>query len=138
MYPQRVLIHLVTGSYSILVSRFLFAGSHVLPGYYSMRRPFLQDSEFCHPMKQYSPDTYSSALGSKGFTYDHPSSYPPFIDSYYNPDSYGDYRGPTSYATSGGALFPPSTLPTLLPSLTGEASSHLLLVDLQLNFSPHY
>ncbi|XP_056601897.1 POU domain class 2-associating factor 2 isoform X1 [Triplophysa dalaica] len=104
-------------------------GSHVLPGYYSMRRPFLQDSEFCHPMKQYSPDTYSSALGSKGFTYDHPSSYPPFIDSYYNPDSYGDYRGPTSYATTGGALFPPSTLPTLLPSLTGEASSHLLLRD---------
>lgn len=101
----------------------------MLPGYYSMRRSFLPDSELCHPMKQYSPDTYSSALGSKAFTYDHPSSYSSFIDSYYNPDSYGDYRGPASYTTSGGSLFPPSSLPTLLPSLTGEPSSHLLLVD---------
>lgn len=79
-------------------------------------------------MKQYSPDTYSTALGSKAFSYDHPSTYPSFIDSYYTPDSYGDYRGPTSYTTGGGSLFPPSTLPTLLPSLSGETSSHLHLV----------
>ncbi|XP_077096954.1 POU class 2 homeobox associating-factor 2 [Siphateles boraxobius] len=106
------------------------SGSHVLPGYYSMRRSFLPDSDLCHPMKQFSsPDTYSSALGSKAFSYDHPSTYPSFIDSYYTPDSYGDYRGPTSYTTSGGSLFPPSTLPTLLPSLSGESSSHLLLRD---------
>ncbi|KAK2912081.1 hypothetical protein QQF64_027994 [Cirrhinus molitorella] len=104
-------------------------GSHVLPGYYSMRRSFLPDSELCHPMKQYSPDTYSSALGSKAFSYDHPSAYPSFIDSYYTPDSYGDYRGPASYTTGGGSLFPPSTLPTLLPSLAGETSSHLHLRD---------
>ncbi|XP_012690301.1 uncharacterized protein C11orf53 homolog [Clupea harengus] len=104
-------------------------GSHVLPGYYSMRRPFLQDSELCHPMKQYSTDTYSSTLGGKPFSYDHPSSYP-FIDSYYPSESFGDYRSTSTYGTSGGSLFPPSSLPPLLPPLSGEpSSSHLLLRD---------
>lgn len=100
----------------------------MLPGYYSMRRPFLPDSELCHPMKQYSSESYSSALGSKTFSYEHPSSYPSFIDSYYQPESFGDYRSATAYAAGGGSLFSPSALSTLLPSLSGETSSHLLLV----------
>ncbi|XP_017557266.1 uncharacterized protein C11orf53 homolog isoform X1 [Pygocentrus nattereri] len=104
-------------------------GPHMLPGYYSMRRSFLPDSELCHPMKQYSTDSYSSTLGSKAFSYDHSSSYPSFIDSYYQPESFGDYRGATAYTASGGSLFPSSTLSTLLPSLSGESSSHLLLRD---------
>ncbi|XP_041949066.1 uncharacterized protein C11orf53 homolog isoform X2 [Alosa sapidissima] len=100
-----------------------------MPGYYSMRRPFLQDSELCHPMKQYSTDTYSSSLGGKAFSYDHPSSYP-FIDSYYPSDSFGDYRTASTYSTSGGSLFPPSSLPPLLPPMSAESStSHLLLRD---------
>ncbi|XP_076867964.1 POU class 2 homeobox associating-factor 2 isoform X1 [Brachyhypopomus gauderio] len=104
-------------------------GPHMLPGYYSMRRSILPDSELCHSMKQYSTDSYSPALGGKAFPYDHSSSYPSFIDSYYQPESFGDYRGTTAYTASGGSLFPPSTLSTLLPSLSGETSSHLLLRD---------
>ncbi|KAL2094969.1 hypothetical protein ACEWY4_009688 [Coilia grayii] len=100
-----------------------------VPGYYSMRRPFLQESELCHPMKQYSTDTYSSTLGSKPFSYDHASSYP-FIDSYYSSESFGDYRSTATYSTSGGSFFPSSSLPPLLPPLPGESSSsHLLLRD---------
>ncbi|XP_030648276.1 uncharacterized protein C11orf53 homolog [Chanos chanos] len=104
-------------------------GSHMLPGYYSMRRPFLSESELCHPMKQYPTDTYSSALGGKTFSYDHPSSYPSFIDSYYSPDTFGDYRGASAYTATGGSLFPASTLPPLLPPLSGDTSPHLLLKD---------
>ncbi|KAK3509494.1 hypothetical protein QTP70_035150 [Hemibagrus guttatus] len=104
-------------------------GAHMLPGYYSMRRPFLPDSELCHQMKQYTSDSYSSALGSKAFSYEHSSSYPSFIDSYYQPDSFGDYRSATAYTAGGGSLFSPSALSTLLPSLSGETSSHLLLRD---------
>lgn len=111
----------------------------MLPGYYSMRRPFLPDSELCHPMKQYSSDSYSSALGSKAFSYEHSSSYPSFIDSYYQPDSFGDYRSATAYTAGGGSLFSPSALSTLLPSLSGETSSHLLLVwSCSLNLQSHY
>ncbi|TRY83964.1 hypothetical protein DNTS_006537 [Danionella cerebrum] len=103
-------------------------GSHMLPGYYSMRRSFLPDSDLCHTMKQYSSDTYTSTLGSKAFSYEHPSTYPSFIDSYYTPESYGEYRGPASYTSSGGSLFPTPTLPALLPTLSGESSPQLLLV----------
>lgn len=111
----------------------------MLPGYYSMRRPFLPDSELCHQMKQYSSDSYSSALGSKAFSYEHSSSYPSFIDSYYQPDSFGDYRSATAYTAGGGSLFSPSALSTLLPSLSGETSSHLLLVlSCSLNLQSHY
>ncbi|KAK7883173.1 hypothetical protein WMY93_029347 [Mugilogobius chulae] len=39
------------------------SGSHVLPGYYGMRRTF--DSDFCSSTKQFSPDLYSSSLGAK-------------------------------------------------------------------------
>ncbi|XP_062845075.1 POU domain class 2-associating factor 2 [Trichomycterus rosablanca] len=104
-------------------------GTHMLPGYYSMRRPFLPDSDLCHPMKQYTSDSYSSALGSKAFTYEHSSSYPSFIDSYYQQDSFGDYRSATAYTAGGGPLFSPTALSTLLPSLSGETPSHLLLKD---------
>lgn len=103
-------------------------GAHMLPGYYSMRRPFLPDSELCHPMKQYSSDSYTTALGGKAFSYEHSPSYPSFIDSYYQPDSFGDYRGPAAYPAGGGSLFSPSALSSLLP-LSGETPSHLLLRD---------
>lgn len=101
-------------------------GSHMLPSYYSMRRPFLTDSELCPSAKQYTTDPYTPALGSKGLSYDHPSTYPSFIDSYYTPETFGDYRGATAISASGGALFPPSALPHLLPPLSGEAP-HLLV-----------
>ncbi|XP_067112770.1 POU domain class 2-associating factor 2 [Osmerus mordax] len=100
-------------------------GSHMLPSYYSMRRPFLTDSELCPSAKQYTTDPYTPALGSKGLSYDHPSAYPSFIDSYYTPETFGDYRGATAISASGGGLFPPSALPHLLPPLSGEAP-HLL------------
>ncbi|XP_041751266.1 uncharacterized protein C11orf53 homolog [Coregonus clupeaformis] len=104
-------------------------GSHMLPAYYSMRRPpYLTDSDFSPSTKQYSSDPYSSALGGKALSYDHPSTYPAYIDSYYAPESFGDYRGPTAFSTSGGSLFPTSSLPHLLPPLPGE-SSNLLLRD---------
>ncbi|XP_010868723.1 uncharacterized protein C11orf53 homolog isoform X1 [Esox lucius] len=102
-------------------------GSHMLPGYYSMRRPYLTDSDFSPSAKQYSSDSYSSTLGGKALSYDHSSTYPAYIDSYYSPE-FGDYRGATAFTTSGGSLFPTSSLPHLLPPLPGE-SSHLLLRD---------
>lgn len=100
-------------------------GSHMLPNYYSMRRPFLSDSELCSSAKQYPTDSYTSALGSKGLSYEHPSTYPSFIDSYYTPDSFGDYRGATAISGGGGTLFSPSSLTHLLPPLSGE-TPHLL------------
>ncbi|XP_071025719.1 POU class 2 homeobox associating-factor 2 [Oncorhynchus clarkii lewisi] len=104
-------------------------GSHMLPGYYSMRRPpYLTDSDFSPSTKQYSSDPYSSALGGKALSFDHTSTYPAYIDSYYTPESFGDYRGATAFSTSGGSLFPTSSLPHLLPPLPGE-SSNLLLRD---------
>ncbi|KAJ7996188.1 hypothetical protein DPEC_G00234460 [Dallia pectoralis] len=102
-------------------------GSHMLPGYYSMRRPYLTDSDFSPSAKQYSSESYSSTLGGKALSYDHSTTYPAYIDSYYSPE-FGDYRGATAFTTGGGPLFPTSSLPHLLPPLPGE-SSHLLLRD---------
>ncbi|XP_061074026.1 POU class 2 homeobox associating-factor 2-like [Conger conger] len=102
-------------------------GSHMLPGYYGMRRPFMSDSEFCHPGKQFSPEVYASSLGSKTLPAD-PSSvagYSSLIDSYY-PESFGDYRN-TAFPSGGGPLFPPSALSSLLPPFSGD--SHFILRD---------
>ncbi|XP_071761656.1 POU domain class 2-associating factor 2 [Centroberyx gerrardi] len=102
-------------------------GSHMLPGYYGMRRPFISDSDFCPSTKQFSTDVYSSSLGGKPLGCD-PSamaSYSSLIDSYY-PETFGDYRSAAAFSSSGGSIFPSSALSSLLPPFTGE-SSHLFL-----------
>ncbi|MGH0173749.1 UNVERIFIED_CONTAM: hypothetical protein FKN15_000693 [Acipenser sinensis] len=105
-------------------------GSHMLSGYYGMRRSFLSESEFshCHPSKQFAADVYSSSLGGKPLSCD-PSSvsgYTPLIDSYY-PESFGDYRS-AAFSSGGSPIFPQSALPSLLPPFSGD-SAHFLLRD---------
>uniref|UniRef100_A0A8D3CEC2 Si:ch211-213d14.1 n=1 Tax=Scophthalmus maximus TaxID=52904 RepID=A0A8D3CEC2_SCOMX len=104
------------------------AGSHMLPSYYGMRRPFISDSDFAS-VKQFSPDVYSSALGGKPLGCD-PStmtSYSSLIDSYY-PEAFGDYRSAATFSSSGGSFLPSSALSSLLPPFSGE-SSHLFPRD---------
>ncbi|TDH15240.1 hypothetical protein EPR50_G00029530 [Perca flavescens] len=104
-------------------------GSHMLPSYYGMRRPFISESDFCQSTKQFSPDVYSPTLGGKPLGCD-PStmtSYPSFIDSYY-PETFGDYRSAAAFSSSGGSFLPSSALSSLLPPFGGE-SSHLFLRD---------
>lgn len=99
----------------------------MLPGYYGMRRPFISDSEFCHPGKQFSPEVYPSSLGGKALPTD-PSSvagYSSLIDSYY-PESFGDYRN-TAFSSAGSSIFPSSALSTLLPP-PFPGDSHFILV----------
>nr|XP_020476378.1 uncharacterized protein C11orf53 homolog [Monopterus albus] len=105
------------------------AGSHMVPSYYGMRRPFISDSDFCGSTKQFSPDVYSSTLGGKplGCEPSTMTSYSSFIDSYY-PDTFGDYRSTTAFSSSGGSFLSSSALSSLLPSFSGE-SSHLFLRD---------
>ncbi|XP_030007563.1 uncharacterized protein C11orf53 homolog [Sphaeramia orbicularis] len=105
------------------------SGSHMLPSYYSMRRPFISDSDFCPSNKQFSPDVYSSTLGGKplGCEPSTMTSYPSLIDSYY-PDTFSDYRSATAFSSSGGSFLPSSALSSLLPPFGGE-SSHLFLRD---------
>ncbi|XP_035479328.1 uncharacterized protein C11orf53 homolog [Scophthalmus maximus] len=103
-------------------------GSHMLPSYYGMRRPFISDSDFAS-VKQFSPDVYSSALGGKPLGCD-PStmtSYSSLIDSYY-PEAFGDYRSAATFSSSGGSFLPSSALSSLLPPFSGE-SSHLFPRD---------
>ncbi|XP_041669064.1 uncharacterized protein C11orf53 homolog [Cheilinus undulatus] len=104
------------------------SGSHMLPSYYSMRRPFMSDSDFCSSTKQFSPDVYSSTLGGKplGCEPSTMSSYSSLIDSYY-PETFGDYRS-AAFSSSGGSFLPSSALSSLLPPFGGE-SSHLFLRD---------
>ncbi|XP_034024955.1 uncharacterized protein C11orf53 homolog [Thalassophryne amazonica] len=104
-------------------------GSHMLPGYYSMRRPFISDSDFCTSTKQFSSDMYSSTLAGKplGCEPSTVSSYSSLIDSYY-PETFGDYRSTSAFSSSGGSFLPSSTLSSLLPPFPGE-SSHLFLRD---------
>ncbi|XP_034557310.1 uncharacterized protein C11orf53 homolog [Notolabrus celidotus] len=104
-------------------------GSHMLPSYYSMRRPFMSDSDFCQSTKQFSPDVYSSTLGGKPLGCDPStmSSYSSLIDSYY-PETFGDYRSAAAFTSSGGPFLPSSALSSLLPPFGGE-SSHLFLRD---------
>ncbi|XP_023284250.1 uncharacterized protein C11orf53 homolog [Seriola lalandi dorsalis] len=104
-------------------------GSHMLPSYYGMRRPFISDSDFCPSTKQFSPDVYSSTLGGKPLGCDPSSmtSYSSLIDSYY-PEAFGDYRSAATFSSSGGSFLPSSALSSLLPPFSGE-SSHLFLRD---------
>ncbi|XP_047449155.1 uncharacterized protein C11orf53 homolog [Mugil cephalus] len=104
-------------------------GSHMLPSYYGMRRPFISDSEFCPSTKQYSPDVYSSTLGGKSLGCEPSSmaSYSSLIDSYY-PETFGDYRSAATFSSSGGSFLPSSALSSLLPPFSTEPS-HLFLRD---------
>ncbi|XP_069473369.1 POU domain class 2-associating factor 2 [Ambystoma mexicanum] len=103
------------------------SGSPSLSSYYSVRRPYLPDSDY-HTGKQYSNDIYPSALGSKPLTCESSSGqgYPPLLDPYFT-EPFGDYRT-TSAASSTGSLFSASALPSILPHYPGE-SSHYLLRD---------
>ncbi|KAG5836899.1 hypothetical protein ANANG_G00233570 [Anguilla anguilla] len=99
-------------------------GSHMLPGYYGMRRPFISDSEFCHPGKQFQAEVYASSLGCKGLPTDASlvAGYSSLTESYY-PESFGDYRN-TAFPSGGSSIFPPSALSSLLPpSLETHTSS---------------
>uniref|UniRef100_H3DA46 Si:ch211-213d14.1 n=1 Tax=Tetraodon nigroviridis TaxID=99883 RepID=H3DA46_TETNG len=91
-------------------------GSHALPAYYGVRRPFLSDSDFS--AKPFSADVYSTTLAAKPLSCEAAAAavggYPSFIDSYY-PDAFADY-------------LPSSALSSLLPGYGGE-SSHLFLRD---------
>lgn len=104
------------------------AGSHMLPGYYSMRRPFISDSEFCSSTKQLYSDVYQSTLGTKALSSEPPSmsSYSSLIDSYY-PESFSDYRSTPSLSASGSSFPQSSTLSSLLPSFSGEAPQLILV-----------
>ncbi|KAM6970606.1 POU class 2 homeobox associating-factor 2-like [Aplochiton taeniatus] len=101
------------------------SGSHMLPGYYSMCKPFLTDTEL-NGTKQYPADPYSAPMGSTGLPHDQASAYPSLMDSYHPLESYGDYRGASGFPTGGGCLFP--TLPHSLSLFPGDAS-HMLLRD---------
>ncbi|XP_036005816.1 uncharacterized protein C11orf53 homolog [Fundulus heteroclitus] len=97
------------------------SGSHMLPSYYSMRRPFISDSDFCTSTKQFPPDVYSSTQPSTM------SSYSSLIDSYY-PETFGDYRSAATFSSSGSSFLPSSAISSLLPPFSGE-SPHLFLRD---------
>ncbi|KAG5268856.1 hypothetical protein AALO_G00217250 [Alosa alosa] len=102
-------------------------GPHMLPSYYSMRRSFISDTEFCPSGKQFSTDIYSSSLGGKPLSCDAtPMSGYPFIDGYY-PESFGDYRN-TALNTGGSSVFTQSALSSLLPPF-GTEPSQLLMRD---------
>ncbi|XP_067910443.1 POU domain class 2-associating factor 2 [Heterodontus francisci] len=110
------------------------SGSHVIPGYYGVRRPYLSDSELphchpsCHPSKQYTTDVYSSSLGGKSLGCDPPgvSGYQPLFDPYLT-EAFGDYR--TSTLPSGAnSIFTSQAPPPLIPPFSNE-SSHFLLRD---------
>uniref|UniRef100_A0A8C6L4D6 Si:ch211-213d14.1 n=1 Tax=Nothobranchius furzeri TaxID=105023 RepID=A0A8C6L4D6_NOTFU len=104
-------------------------GTHVLPSYYSMRRSFLSDTDFCPSTKQFPPDVYSSTLGGKplGCESSAMTSYSSLIDSYY-PETFGDYRSAATFSSSGSSFLPSSAISSLLPPFSGE-SSHLYLRD---------
>ncbi|XP_054881283.1 POU class 2 homeobox associating-factor 2-like isoform X1 [Poeciliopsis prolifica] len=96
-------------------------GPHMLPSYYSMRRPFISDADFCTSSKQFPSDVYSSTQPSSM------SSYSSLIDSYY-PETFGDYRSAATFSGSGSSFLPSSTISSLLPTFNGD-SPHLFLRD---------
>ncbi|CAL8350646.1 unnamed protein product [Lota lota] len=105
-------------------------GSHMLPGYYGMRRPYISDSDYCpSSAKQFSADIYGPGMGSKtlGCEPTSVSGYPSFIDCYC-PETFGDYRNATAAfsTTAAGSIFPSSALSSLLPPFAGD-TSHLFL-----------
>ncbi|XP_051535635.1 POU class 2 homeobox associating-factor 2 isoform X1 [Myxocyprinus asiaticus] len=101
-------------------------GSHMLPSYYGMRRPFLSDTEFCPSNKPFPGDVYPSALSGKSLSTDTGcmSGYSSLIDSYY-PESFGDYRS-TPFSSGGSTIFSPSALTSLLPPYSSDPSHYLL------------
>ncbi|KAM9469229.1 POU domain class 2-associating factor 2 [Clarias gariepinus] len=102
------------------------AGSHALPGYYSMRRPFFSDAELCSSSKQFSTDIYSSALTGKSFSCDTTpmSTYSSLIDSYY-PESFSDFRS-AAHSGGGSSIFSSTALASRLPPFTGDTSHYML------------
>ncbi|XP_067307943.1 POU class 2 homeobox associating-factor 2 isoform X2 [Pseudorasbora parva] len=104
-------------------------GSHMLPSYYGMRRPFISDSEFCSSTKPFSTDVYPSSLTGKPLSCDTGcvSGYSSLIDSYY-PESFGDYRS-TAFSSGGSAIFSPSALSSLIPPYSSDPSHYLLQRD---------
>ncbi|XP_051522358.1 POU class 2 homeobox associating-factor 2-like [Myxocyprinus asiaticus] len=101
-------------------------GSHMLPSYYGMRRPFISDTEFCPSTKPFPADVYTSALTGKSLSCDTGcmSGYSSLIDSYY-PESFGDYRS-TPFSSGGSTIFSPSALTSLLPPYSSDPSHYLL------------
>uniref|UniRef100_A0A8C1CY19 Si:ch211-213d14.1 n=2 Tax=Cyprinus carpio TaxID=7962 RepID=A0A8C1CY19_CYPCA len=101
-------------------------GSHMLPSYYGMRRPFISDTEFCSSTKAFSADGYPSSLTGKSLSCDTGcvSGYSSLIDSFY-PESFGDYRS-TPFSSGGSTIFSPSALSSLLPSYSSDPSHYLL------------
>lgn len=102
-------------------------GSHMLPSYYGMRRPFISDTEFCSSTKPFSTDVYPSSLTGKSLSCDTGcvSGYSSLIDSYY-PESFGDYRS-TPFSSGGSTIFSPSALSSLLPPYSSDPSHYLLV-----------
>ncbi|CAL8372646.1 POU domain class 2-associating factor 2 [Gadus morhua] len=103
-------------------------GSHMIPGYYGMRRPYISDSDYCpSSAKQFSTELYGPALGSKALEPSSVGGYSSFIDCYC-PETFGDYRSATAaFSTSAGtSIFPPTALTSLLPPFGGDGS-HLFL-----------
>ncbi|XP_062417609.1 POU class 2 homeobox associating-factor 2-like [Pungitius pungitius] len=99
------------------------AGSHMLPSYYGMRRPFTSDSDFCPSTDAYPPPLGGKPLGCEPASM---TSYSSFIDYY--PETFGDYRSAAAFSSSGGAFLPSSAISSLLPPY-GSESSHLFLRD---------
>lgn len=103
------------------------SGSHMLPSYYGMRRPFISDTEFCSSTKPFSTDVYPSSLTGKSLSCDTGcvSGYSSLIDSYY-PESFGDYRS-TPFSSGGSTIFSPSALSSLHPPYSSDPSHYLLV-----------
>ncbi|XP_061637806.1 POU class 2 homeobox associating-factor 2-like [Phyllopteryx taeniolatus] len=103
------------------------SGSHMLPSYYGMRRPFISDSDFGASTKQISPDMYPSTFGGRPLGCETASF--SLIDTYY-PDTFSEYRNTTTttFSGSGGSFLPSSALSSLLPPFSGE-SSHVYMRD---------
>ncbi|KAK0144134.1 hypothetical protein N1851_017509 [Merluccius polli] len=105
------------------------SGSHMLPSYYGMRRPYISDSDYCpSSAKQFTADIYGSGMGSKALGCD-PSSvsgYSSLIDCYY-PETFGDYRSATAAfsTTAASSIFP--SIPSSLLTPFGGETSHLFL-----------
>ncbi|XP_038635813.1 uncharacterized protein C11orf53 homolog [Scyliorhinus canicula] len=106
------------------------SGSHVIPSYYGVRRPYLSDLELshCQSSKQYTADVYSSSLGGKSLGCDPPgiSGYQSLFDPYL-PEPFGDYRAST-FSSGANSIFTPQVPPPLIPSFPNE-SAHFLLRD---------
>ncbi|XP_077397434.1 POU domain class 2-associating factor 2 isoform X2 [Festucalex cinctus] len=102
------------------------SGSHMLPSYYGMRRPFISDSDFAPSTKQFSPDAYPSAFGGRPLGCE-TSSFS-LIDTYH-PDAFSEYRNTSAtFSGSGGTFLPSSAISSLLPPFSGE-SSHVYMRD---------